>query len=162
MKDWRPLAPQYYGGLGNSLSWGDLSLDFFLQFKKQRAYNTLRFQSTPGFRGNVPIELFDRWQEPGDVTDIQRAYSGLAPTGGLGEFQQESNAAVSDASFVRLRNIALNYKIPKLENGLDVNVYLQGQNLWTLTNYRGPDPEQPSNTRLPPLRQISLGLQLSF
>ena len=156
------LAPQYYGGLGNSLSWGDLSLDFFLQFKKQRAYNTLRFQSTPGFRGNVPIELFDRWQEPGDVTDIQRAYSGLAPTGGLGEFQQESNAAVSDASFVRLRNIALNYKIPKLENGLDVNVYLQGQNLWTLTNYRGPDPEQPSNTRLPPLRQISLGLQLSF
>ena len=162
-REWiEDLAPQYYGGLGNSLSWGNLSLDFFFQFKKQRAYNTLRFQSTPGFRGNVPVELYDRWQEPGDVTDIQRAYSGLAPTGGLGEFQQESDAAVSDASFVRLRNIALNYKIPTLENGLDVNVYLQGQNLWTLTDYRGPDPEQPSNTRLPPLRQISLGLQISF
>ncbi|MFD2101411.1 SusC/RagA family TonB-linked outer membrane protein [Flagellimonas iocasae] len=162
-REWiEDLAPQYYGGLGNSLSLGNLSLDFFFQFKKQKAYNTLRFQSTPGFRGNVPVELFDRWQEPGDVTNIQRAYSGLAPTGGLGQFQQESNAAVSDASFVRLRNISLNYKLPKLENGLDVNVYLQGQNLWTLTDYRGPDPEQPSNTRLPPLRQISLGLQLSF
>ncbi len=156
------LAPQYYGGLGNSLSLGNVTLDFFFQFKKQKAYNTLRYQSTPGFRGNVPVELYDRWQGPGDVKDIQRAYSGLAPTGGLGEFQQESNAAVSDASFVRLRNISLNYRLPGLGNGLDANVYLQGQNLWTLTDYKGPDPEQPSNTRLPPLRQITLGLQLSF
>jgi TonB-linked SusC/RagA family outer membrane protein len=156
-------APKFYGGLGNSLSLGSITLDIFFQFKKQRAYNTLRFDATPGYRGNTSVELYDRWHEPGDIAPIQRAYSGLVIGANKGDApQKESNAAFSDASFVRLRNISLNYKVPKLENGLDINVYLQGQNLWTLTNYNGPDPEQPSSTRLPPLRQLSLGLQISF
>ena len=80
----------------------------------------------------------------------------------LGSLQEDSNASISDASFVRLRNISLTYKVPSMRPGLDMKVYLQGQNLWTLTNYEGPDPEQPSSTRLPPLRQITLGVQISF
>jgi len=56
----------------------------------------------------------------------------------------------------------LNYKVPHLGDQLDVNVYLQGQNLWTITNYNGPDPEQPSSTRLPQLRQLTLGVQIGF
>ena len=79
-----------------------------------------------------------------------------------GNLQSSSSAAVSDASFIRLRNVSLNYQLPDLKNGLDMNVYLQGQNLLTFTNYTGPDPEQPSNTRLPQLRQITLGLKLGF
>ncbi|AWX43634.1 TonB-dependent receptor SusC [Flagellimonas maritima] len=156
------LAPKFYGGLGNSLTFGNVTLDVFFQFKKQKAYNTLRFDATPGFKGNVPVELFDRWQQPGDENPIQRASSGFTTVEDLGSYQQRSNAAVSDASFIRLRNISLNYKVPTFDNGLDVNVYLQGQNLWTLTDYTGPDPERPNNTRLPPLRQLTLGLQISF
>ncbi|SFB96175.1 TonB-linked outer membrane protein, SusC/RagA family [Flagellimonas taeanensis] len=156
------LAPTYYGGLGNTLSLGNFTLDAFFQFKKQKAYNTLRYQSTPGFKGNGSVELFDRWQQPGDMVTIQRAYSGLAPTGGSDEFQKESSAAISNASFIRLRNVSVNYKVPTLEHGLDINVYLQGQNLWTITDYKGPDPEQPTSLRLPPLRQVSLGIQVSF
>ncbi|WP_421803937.1 SusC/RagA family TonB-linked outer membrane protein [Flagellimonas sp.] len=156
------LAPKYYGGLGNTLRLGNFTLDAFFQFKKQKAFNTLSYQSTAGYRRNAPAELYGRWQEPGDMTSIQRAFSGLAPTGGWGAFQEESNAAISDASFIRLRNVSLNYKVPTLENGLDINVYAQGQNLFTLTDYSGPDPEEPANNRLPPLKRISLGVQLSF
>ena len=156
------LAPKFYGGLGNTLRLGNFTLDAFFQFKKQRAFNTTRFRATPGFKENGPVALLDRWQNPGDMVSVQRAFSGLAPTGGLDGFQKESNAAVSDASFIRLRNIYLNYNVPSLKDGLDVNVYVQGQNLWTITGYNGPDPEQPSGLRLPPLRQISLGLQVSF
>ena len=156
------LAPEFYGGLGNNLSLGRFSLDFFLQFKKQKAYNLFRFGSTPGFRGNDPIELFDRWRIPGDTNPVQRASGGLSLEEDRGALQERSNAAVSDASFVRLRNISLNYTIPTLTNGLDASIYLQGQNLFTFTKYQGPDPEQPSNTRLPALRQITLGIQLSF
>ncbi|WP_241244367.1 SusC/RagA family TonB-linked outer membrane protein [Flagellimonas marinaquae] len=156
------LAPKWYGGMGNTFTLGNLSLDVFFQFKKQRAYNAVRFDATPGFRGNVPVALLDRWQQPGDIATYQRSSSGFTTVEDLGGRQQSSNAAVSDASFLRLRNIALNYKLPTMENRLDINVYLQGQNLWTLTNYYGPDPEQPSSTRLPPLRQLTLGLQISF
>ncbi|WP_375587495.1 SusC/RagA family TonB-linked outer membrane protein [Flagellimonas aurea] len=156
------FAPELYGGLGNTLTLGNLSLDFFFQFKKQRAYNTMGFGATPGYGNNMPRAMLDRWREAGDVTTYQRAAGGLSLIPGTGPFQEVSNLAVSDASFVRLRNISLNYKIPSRDSGLDVNVYLQGQNLLTFTGYDGPDPEQPSNTRLPALRQITLGLQLSF
>ncbi|MEQ5790632.1 SusC/RagA family TonB-linked outer membrane protein [Muricauda sp. NFXS6] len=162
-REWiEDLAPEFYGGLGNTLSLGNLTLDVFFQFKKQKAFNTLQFGVIPGRKGNVPVDLYDRWQQPGDSAPFSRAYSGLIPTGGLDNFQLQSNAAVSDASFVRLRNISLNYRIPLLEPGLDIDVYLQGQNLWTITGYKGPDPEQPTSTRLPPLRQMTLGLKLSF
>jgi TonB-linked SusC/RagA family outer membrane protein len=156
------LAPELYGGLGNTLALGNLTLDVFFQFKKQMAYNTLRFVATPGYKGNTPAEIYDRWQAPGDMALFQRASGGLSGGEDLGARQQESNAAISDASFFRLRNISLNYKLPSFDERLDINVYVQGQNLWTITDYKGPDPEQPSNTRLPPLRQISLGFQVSF
>jgi hypothetical protein len=45
---------------------------------------------------------------------------------------------------------------------MDLTVYLQGQNLLTITNYEGADPEQPYSNVLPPLKQITLGLNLGF
>lgn len=157
------FAPKFYGGLGNTLNFKNVSFNFFFQFKKQKAFNNLRWRATPGFRGNASVELLDRWQQTGDTNPIQMASGGLSPSIGPSDLNlSDSNAAVSDASFIRLRNISLNYKVPTLQSGLDVSVYLQGQNLLTFTNYRGPDPEQPSSIRLPPLRQFTLGLQVGF
>ncbi|RDY57833.1 SusC/RagA family TonB-linked outer membrane protein [Flagellimonas nanhaiensis] len=157
------FAPKFYGGFGNTFSYKNVSLDFLFQFKKQRAFNNLRWRATPGFRGNGPVSLLDRWQGEGDTNSVQLASGGLSPSVGPSDLNQsDSNAAVSDASFIRLRNISLNYQLPTINNALDINVYLQGQNLLTFTNYDGPDPEQPSSIRLPPLRQITLGLQVKF
>ncbi len=157
------LAPKFYGGLGNTLNWGNLTFDVFLQFKKQKGYNTLRDNAAPGYRRNASVDLFyDRWREPGDVKPIQVASSGLIAGASNEDLQRRSSAVVSDASFIRVRNISLNYKVPYLENGLDVNLYLQGQNLLTFTKYKGPDPEQTLNNRLPPLRQLTLGLKVGF
>ncbi|PWK24286.1 SusC/RagA family TonB-linked outer membrane protein [Maribacter polysiphoniae] len=162
-KQWvEDFGPKFYGGLGNTITFNHVTLDFFLQFKNQKAFNEIAFGATPGYRGNSSTALLDRWQQPGNMNPIQRASGGLAFGEDTGALQKSSNAAVSDASFIRLRNISINYKVPDLGNGLDLNVYVQGQNLLTLTNYKGPDPEQPSNTRLPQLRQITLGLQLGF
>tara|TARA_R110002096_G_scaffold195341_3_gene377937 strand:- start:3601 stop:6909 length:3309 start_codon:yes stop_codon:yes gene_type:complete len=157
------FAPKFYGGLGNTLSYKNLTLDFFFQFKKQKAFNELRSTATPGFKGNASVILLDRWQEPGDTNPIQLASFGFSPSIGPSElYQSESNAAVSDASFIRLRNISLNYQVPIIKNGMDINIYIQGQNLLTITNYTGSDPERPSDNTLPPLRQITLGIQLGF
>ena len=158
------LAPEFYGGLSNTVTYKNLTLEVFFQFKKQKAFNNLATTVAPGFNRNGPVALLDRWQQVGDISPIMRAISGLNPSvfNAL-EYQRESNAAVSDASFIRLRNISLTYKIPKrFSNGMDVSIYLQGQNLFTITNYNGPDPEQPSAIILPSLRQITFGLQLGF
>ncbi|MCX2681901.1 SusC/RagA family TonB-linked outer membrane protein [Galbibacter sp. EGI 63066] len=163
-KQWvEDFTPKFYGGLRNTLSYKNLTLDFFFQFKKQKAFNNLRWRTTPGLRGNRPVSLLDRWQQQGDTNPYQRASGGLSPSVGPSDFNQsESNAAVSDASFIRLRNISLNYQVPSINNNLEVNVYLQGQNLLTFTDYEGPDPEQPSSIVLPPLKNITLGLQVVF
>ena len=152
------LAPKFYGGLGNIVTYKNISLDFFFQFRKQKGRNYLDITSTAGINRNTPVELYDRWQEPGDIAPIQKA-------GFNNPNQNDSNAAISDASFVRLRNITLNYKVPKMVScGMNMNLYVQGQNLLTFTNFkgRGADPEQTSSATLPPLQQITLGVQLGF
>lgn len=162
----KDFTPDLYGGLGNTLQYKNLSLDFFFQFKKQLGYNYYRDGLIPGYRQNGPVELYDRWQEPGDITSISRSTGGLNFSNGIGaagDLQRDSDATVTDASFIRLRNILLTYRIPKsLSLGLDASVYFQGQNLLTITGYRFGDPEQIVYTRLPPLRQFTLGLNLSF
>jgi TonB-linked SusC/RagA family outer membrane protein len=163
-KQWvADLSPKFYGGLGNTVTYGNFTLDVFLQFKKQKAYNELAFVATPGYRGNGSVVLLDRWQQPGDIRPIQTASSGLSLGEDTNGQQVRSSATISDASFVRLRNVSLNYKIPYLsKSDMEMNVFLQGQNLLTFTRFTGPDPEQSTNTILPPLRQITVGLQLTF
>lgn len=156
------FGPKFYGGLGNTIIYKNLSFNVFFQFKKHKAYNEFSFGALPGRRKNIPVSLLDRWQQPGDTNPIGKASGGLLLSQDTGAFQSSSNAAVSDASFIRLRNVSINYKIPDLNNGFEINLYLQGHNLLTFTNFTGPDPEQSSNTRLPQLRQVSLGLQLGF
>ncbi len=161
----KDFAPKFYGGFGNSISYKNLSLDFLFQFKKQMRYNYLSTKATPGGQFNGPVELYDRWQQAGDVSPHQQA-SFLFTTPDLFNIDQrqaESDAAISDASFIRLRNISLTYKVPKkLSRGLDLSVYLQGQNLITITGYKYLDPEQLGDNTLPPLRQFTLGLNLGF
>ncbi|MFG6686751.1 SusC/RagA family TonB-linked outer membrane protein [Mariniflexile sp. HNIBRBA6329] len=164
-KNWiEDLAPQFYGGIGNTLSYKNLSLDIFFQFKKQMAFNSIATINAPGFNVNGPVALLDRWQKEGDNKPVMRAVSGLDPSVfNIIDYQRESSAAVSDASFIRLRNISITYRIPKkISKGLDLSVYLQGQNLLTITGYDGPDPEQSSQIILPPLRQMTLGVQLGL
>jgi len=162
----RDFTPDLYGGLGNTLRYKNLSLDFFFQFKKQLGYNYYRDQNLPGYPRNLPVDFYDRWQEPGDIAPYPRATAGLDFSGDLpyvGGYQATSDAAVTDASFIRLRNVLLTYRIPKgFSLGLDASVYLQGQNLLTITGYRFGDPEQTSFNYLPPLRQFTLGLNLNF
>lgn len=158
------FTPDFFGGIGNTLTYKNISLDVFFYFKKHRAFNTIASTNAPGFNINGPRTLLDRWQNIGDQRSVMRAVSGLDPgIFNIMENQRESSAAVSDASFIRLRNISVTYDVPKKSSsGLDLSVFLQGQNLLTITGYDGPDPEQSSQTILPPLRQVTIGVQLEF
>ncbi len=158
------LSPNFFGGIGNTFSYKNFTLDLFFQFKKQKAFNSFTTQTSPGSRRNGSVNLLDRWQEIGDEVSITKATASLDFTNAASrENQRFSTAAVSDASFIRLRNISLSYNIPtNYAHGLNINMYVQGQNLLTITNFDGPDPEQSSLLILPPLRQITLGLQIGF
>ena len=113
---------------------------------------------------NQPVAVTDRWQEPGDVATFQQYSIGRnrAVADAYRRFL-DSNLNWSDASFIRLKNVNLNYTLPrKLLKYLEARLYLQGQNVFTLTDYTGADPETSSPLILPPLRQFVLGAQFTF
>jgi hypothetical protein len=70
---------------------------------------------------------------------------------------------VTDASYIRLKNVSLSYDLPQSWTGqLQCRLYLEGQNLLTFTPYTGTDPEFKTTGFLPPLRMLSAGVQLTF
>ena len=153
-------APQYYGGLRNVLHYGNWNLSFFFQFSKQKAYNYWYTGSPAGMMVNQPTEVLDHWQNPGNnpATQVYTTGNNSEATNAFYHFAM-SDAAISDASYIRLKNVSVSYKL--IMKGLSWKIFLQAQNLLTFTNYKGGDPEQISGF-VPPLRWISGGFQLTF
>ncbi len=167
----RNTQPKFYGGLQNSFVYKGLKLDVFMEFKKQTGYNYLYTQSTyiPGYLTiNQPDIVQHRWQSQGDKTYIQRfaASAGSSAFAPAAYYLTDSDAIYSDASFIRLKNVSLAYNFPdswikkmKLER---LGIYLHAQNLFTITGYKGADPETQSLYILPPLKTITAGIQVTL
>lgn len=163
-KTTKDLNPQYFGGLQNSLRYQRWQLDFLFQFVKQQNFDTPRTINTAGTMNNQSTEVLDHWQSPGSNAATQ-----IYTSGANGDVENAfyrffaSDGAITDTSFIRLKNVALSYEFP--ENWLK-NVRgkftLEGQNLWTITSFKGSDPEFIRAGWLPPLRIITAGLQLNF
>jgi TonB-linked SusC/RagA family outer membrane protein len=160
------ITPKFYGGLQNSLSYKDWSLDVFFQFAKQEGpllnYGTL--SGTYGSRINKDLSALDRWTTPGQEASIPVATAGTTAAYTAYNNWRLSTANWGDASYLRLKNVSLRYNLGTLLKNTKVrnmSVYMQGQNLFTITNYDGFDPET-KGVVLPPLTVYTLGLQVSF
>jgi len=166
------LDPKLYGGIQNSLHYRGWQLDLFLQFNKQMGinYKSMYGRYVLGFTYNEPVEAFlHRWQKPGDHTDIQRFVTRTVASPGEiagGVYFPFSDGIYSDASYIRLKNLSLSYTLPaslmKRSVIKNLRVYLQGQNLLTITHYLGNDPETKNFFSLPPLRTITAGLSFNL
>lgn len=167
-------------GVSNTLSYKGLDLSFFLQFTHQTGRNYLfdyvfisrnpgSFSSEPGAEyGNIPVELQHNWKKPGNISSYQKFTSEnySEPNTPLINKARESDHGWVDASFLRLRNVAISYNLPArwisryhLQN---FRVYIQGQNLLTITNYKGLDPEIQNVSSLPLLRVLTAGIQIGL
>ena len=158
------MAPKYFGGFGNSLRYANFSLDFLLQFVKQQGRNFFAGGTLPGSMTNQPVEVLDNWQQTGDDASIQLFTTGIDQEATLAYVNNSaSTASVSDASFIRLKNVSLSYKIPIPENlNMGCRVNIRAQNLLTFTKYKGPDPETQVFNNLPPLKLITAGIDFNF
>jgi len=169
------LSPKFYGGFQNSFSYKGFEIDILFQFSKQQG-NNYKFGNRPGLftsdaftpaSGNQPTYVLDRWQHIGDENNVQK-YSSNYPFNLLLPYYYvlNSDAAISDASYIRLKNLSISWNIIKLGKSpnpiSNARVYMQGQNLFTITKYLGMDPETKSSVSLPPLKMITIGFQLTL
>jgi TonB-linked SusC/RagA family outer membrane protein len=162
------LDPKFYGGLQNNLTYKQFDLSFFFEFRKQTGLSYLKQLAftPPGWIYNQPDLVLNRWQQPSDVKPVQQYTSGYTNAYIAIAQLTNSNGIYTDASFIRLKNVALAYRLPA--NWLsryhisNCRIYLQAQNLLTITNYKGADPETQNFYILPPLRSIVGGIQFNF
>jgi TonB-linked SusC/RagA family outer membrane protein len=165
----KKVAVNYFGGLQNSLQYKGWRLDIFFQFTKQTGWNYIKnYYTVPGMLGNQPAAVMNRWQKPGDNATFQKfsqAYDS-AYYGYLVNSAFSGDNTVGDASFIRLKTVSFSYtfSLPTMTKWhmQYLKLYLQGQNLLTISHYFGMDPENQSSYSLPPLRVITGGIQITF
>jgi hypothetical protein len=160
--------PKFFGSLQNHFDYKGFSLDFTFRFIKQIGKNAFGQQlglPTGLSQLNVLTDQLARWQKPGDITNIQRYGSSFALFTPLSNALR-STAAYGDASYIRFQNLSFGYQFPKsVVQALKIQnlrVYVQGDNLLTISKYGNLDPENQSGYTLPLLRTFTTGLQITL
>lgn len=132
--------PDYVFGLTNNFSYKGFDLAVFFQgVEGNSIFNLNRFeQESQTGVSNQSTAILDRWTPTNPSQTIPRAAS-------VGQPYQVTSRQVEDGSYIRLRNIQLGYNLPRgllKRAGLNnAKIYISGQNLWTITDYSGYDPE---------------------
>ncbi|MBK8832860.1 MAG: TonB-dependent receptor [Saprospiraceae bacterium] len=134
--------PTWIGGLTNEINFKGLVLSFtFIGEWGASIFNGggVYQSSSADYFDNQTIDQLDRWQNPGDITNVPQAR--LYGQNGTGP----STRYLQKGDFIRLRNVMLSYNLPKsLTEKVNVGnarIFISGVNLLTFTQYTGYDPE---------------------
>jgi len=128
-------APDYYGNLFTTFQYKNLELTANFNYSVgNKMYNATRrnMESMTDF-SNQLVSVNNRWMNEGQITSMPRA--AFADPMGNSRF---SDRWIEDASFIKLKEVMLSYRFNFLAG---TTIYVSGENLFTLTNYLGLDPE---------------------
>ena len=163
--------PDWTFGVNMSVSWKgiDLSANFYSALGGD-IFDATRRADYPLV--NMQTYMLDRWCGPGTSDRLPRLTA--EADGGMNQNWRSSDLMVYDGSFLRLRNLTLGYTLPETWTRKllisKLRLYLNAENLFTLTSYHGMDPEISSGgTSLgidkgvyPQARTLSAGVNLTF
>lgn len=133
--------PKHTGGFNNNFTYKNFDLNVFFQWSYGNEVLNANNIFMEGLNGailgrNVKTTYVNRWTPENQHTTIPR--SGSSGISGV-----LSTRYIEDASFLRLKTISLGYNFRKnfIKGLQSARVYVAAQNLYTWTNYSGPDPE---------------------
>jgi len=174
--------PRYHWGLSQNLDWRKFSVYGLLDsYRGQKLWNIAYHWSLGDFQSKdidqagktvetaKPIGYYWRRgpsNSPGGNSGVGGLYDALGP----------STFSVEDASYVKLRELSVSYRVGALAGTGDWKLGFVGRNLHTWTKYRGFDPESGNTTgplnssaltpvagyRFPNLRTYTFQLSTSF
>jgi TonB-linked SusC/RagA family outer membrane protein len=165
------LLPKYYGGISNTISYKGIQLDFLIQFVYQMGAKDMYYTNpltSPGTFAdgwsNQPVTLLNRWQKPGDNATIGRYNSDYSLS--IWPPYTVDGYSYAAGSYIRLKNVSLSWQLPKTWSKSahlqSARLYFRGQNLATITGYKGLDPETRSTSTLPPLQMWTVGAKIEL
>ncbi|MGJ7030194.1 SusC/RagA family TonB-linked outer membrane protein [Niabella hirudinis] len=163
--------PIHYGGFSNNFTYKNFDLNVFFQWSYGNDVyniNKIMFEGNRSLSFNQFASYADRWSPDNTSSELYRTKGYFG--GGY------SSNLVEDASYLRLKTVALGYTFNKrILNHAKINglrVYAAAQNLVTWTNYTGMDPEVSAYysaltpgfdySTYPRARTITFGAKITF
>ncbi|MDE6862278.1 MAG: SusC/RagA family TonB-linked outer membrane protein, partial [Alistipes sp.] len=165
--------PDWTFGLNLDFEWKGIDLNILLQGQAGncQVFNVTR--RTDLYYINLPKTILNRWTGEGTTNTYPRFTFDSA-----NENYRVSDLWLEDGSFLRARNVQLGYTLPQdltKKAGISrLRIYVQAENLFTLTNYTGCDPEVTGSNSgygtevgvdrgvYPQSRTFSVGVNLTF
>ena len=146
---------------------------FFRYSGGNYVYNLSRQEvwNSQGFVNNG-VEVLNRWTTPGQVTNVPKLY--YARDNQVNLNGQLNTRFLEKGDFLRLQNLIFSYnfdnrRMETVTKGIvkSMRWYVQGQNLFVWTKYKGIDPENTSelgidNASVPQLRTFTFGVNVGF
>ncbi|KIC61343.1 SusC/RagA family TonB-linked outer membrane protein [Chryseobacterium taiwanense] len=160
----KDIGVRWEAGITNNIQYKSWKLQFLIQLVNQLQNNSYSYAANLGLMGNLPIQFLDYWtpENPNATFQKPTTYANTTLANAALNFNN-SDATVSNALYVRLRNISLQYDFPKETfKSMHMSVFFQGQNLWTWTKFKNLDPEFITAGFTPPLQVFSLGFNIKF
>ncbi|MEA3477258.1 MAG: TonB-dependent receptor [Bacteroidota bacterium] len=168
--------PDLFGGFTNYFTYKNWECSFMFNFSiGNKIYDDSEKFQYNDLGWNLSKGALDRWQKPGDQTDVARLTLGQSDI----ERIRNTDEYLHDGSYLRLKSFIITYNFPKAwikkVKMTNASVSLIGANLLTFTKFPGLDPEifrdmenvmqknlSPSVTYLTPPQARSISIALSF
>lgn len=162
------VIPDLYGSFNTAVSFKGFTLSALLTFQLggltyDGLYQSL--MSTSNYGGALHVDILNRWQNEGDVTNVPRMDAGRGT-----DFNATSSRWLIDASYLNIRSVNLSYNLPKgLMSKWKMNgaqVFVSAENVAFFSKRKGMNNQQAfsgvTSNAYPPARVISGGLTLNF
>lgn len=160
-------SPKFIFAMNNTFSYKGFDLSIFLQgVSGNKIFNANRiWNEGMDLAQNQTKETLNRWSGEGTSNTMPRAVQNDP-----NKNTRISDRFIEDGSYLRLKDLILGYSLPsyvcqkvKLNH---VRIYFSARNLYTITKYKGFDPEVPfngiDNNVYPVSRTLSIGAKIGF
>ncbi|SFN33115.1 TonB-linked outer membrane protein, SusC/RagA family [Chitinophaga sp. YR627] len=163
--------PKFQGGMTLTVKYKSWSLNMSSEFKRitgpDYIYNAMMGGASLGSQWNQLDIVEQRWRKPGDNARFSKA---SALSNSLVNLERAklpvSDRAYTDASFIKIRNINISYTIRSkdLKGRYNDNLqfYLNGENVLTISPYNSGDPEMANLYAVPTPMVIRVGTKIYF
>ncbi len=169
--------PKVFGGFGNTFSYKSFTLDMQFYFAlgrkvlNQYASSRLDFINTDSKNDINSVKEITFWEKKQDLFQypLYNPWSAVVP------YRVDQDLFLDDASFLKLRSLSLSYDLTNKLNGKKgknpfrmASIYITGTNLFTITSFKGDDPELAgyngiyTGYGLPIPRSLILGLKIDL
>lgn len=162
------VIPDFYGSLTQSFTFKNFTLGALFTFQiggktYDANYQTLMSSGTYG--SAVHIDILNRWQKPGDITNVPRMDNGRTS-----DFNATSSRWLIDASYLNIRSVNLAYQLPQSlisrARIANAQVFMSAENVYFFSKRKGMNNQNAfsgiTGGGYPPARIYTGGITFSL